>query len=352
MHPLQCISGRGYHFVWKIPVHSDTFAALDKIGRVTIPHLYSYYTSRRSPHGNTIDESMARAYTALGMLLEYCAQRFRNNSAGESKIPVEITAVKVGKGERGREIVSIDISEYSDPLSARVIRIPFSLYLKPWLRFGIIHHDIASKIPLIVMIPMESDSFKEAITISRDLQKAQQRSYTTPCRIPDLSTQTMELVEEYTHSRSAQFHRYFYSVGHEPPERWKESYDHFDRNSLPWCAAHILKNPNDLLKKPAAIEMVVRVLLAEKWHPRHIAGLLRSIYERDFNWGAHWYHYDAATRADFFTRVFSGLWATGIDRLVDFNCVSTQEKNLCFKKNGSCGIDRLRERLLKEKWYV
>jgi hypothetical protein len=52
-------------------------------------------------------------------------------------------------------------------------------------------------------------------------------------------------------------------------------------------------------------------------------------------------------RADFYTRLFAGLLAVGRDQLVDFNCVSTQEKGLC--PGVPCGWDlrTLRESLLE-----
>ena len=74
---------------------------------------------------------------------------------------------------------------------------------------------------------------------------------------------------------------------------------------------------------------MLRVLLAVWWHPRHIAGLIRSKFERDFGWGEMWYRYDASTRANFYTRMFAGLITTGQDELVDFNCRSCQEKRYC-----------------------
>jgi hypothetical protein len=42
-----------------------------------------------------------------------------------------------------------------------------------------------------------------------------------------------------------------------------------------------------------------------------------------------WQEYDPGMRADFYTRLFAGLWKTGVDGLVDFNCVSTAEKGFC-----------------------
>ena len=81
--------------------------------------------------------------------------------------------------------------------------------------------------------------------------------------------------------------------------------------------------------------------------PRHIAGLIRSKYERNYGWGNHWYLYDAATRADFYARLFSGLLAAGRDGLIDFNCRSTQEKGYC--PGGECheNLSETRRQLLE-----
>ena len=92
-----------------------------------------------------------------------------------------------------------------------------------------------------------------------------------------------------------------------------------------------------------------RCFLALGWHPRHIAGLIRSRYERDFGWAWRWYFYDATLRADFYTRIFSGLFMTGRDDLIDFNCVSMREKGVCRDTAGACGIDDFRDSLLERR---
>ena len=79
-------------------------------------------------------------------------------------------------------------------------------------------------------------------------------------------------------------------------------------------------------------------MLALGWHPRHIAGLITSKYARPFGW-TQFEGCDPATRADFYTRVFAGLFATGRDDLVDFNCVSAQEQEHCPLSN--CGFNLL-----------
>jgi hypothetical protein len=63
------------------------------------------------------------------------------------------------------------------------------------------------------------------------------------------------------------------------------------------------------------------------WHPRSVAGLVRSKYERDFGWGSMWYRYDAAARADFYVRLFCGAMACGIDP--DFSCELQAARGAC-----------------------
>jgi hypothetical protein len=102
-----------------------------------------------------------------------------------------------------------------------------------------------------------------------------------------------------------------------------------------------------LLLKPAGIQHVVRMFLADGWHPRHIAGLIRSKYERNFGWGDQWYLYDAATRADFYVRLFSGMMITGVDELVDFDCLSTQQKGYCGTAECNVNLEGYRRRLFQ-----
>jgi hypothetical protein len=73
----------------------------------------------------------------------------------------------------------------------------------------------------------------------------------------------------------------------------------------------------------------VRGLLAKSWTAAQIAAVIRQKFDEPHGWGDQWKRSDPRTRADFDVRVFAGLVATGADELVDFNCVSAQEKDIC-----------------------
>jgi hypothetical protein len=86
-------------------------------------------------------------------------------------------------------------------------------------------------------------------------------------------------------------------------------------------ARHALEHPNDELLKPDFVRQVVIALLDRGWHPRHIAGLIRSKYERDYGWLNLWYVYDAGTRADFHVRVLAGMIKMGRDHATSVKSV-------------------------------
>ena len=155
------------------------------------------------------------------------------------------------------------------------------------------------------------------------------------------------MADAYRASDLAAFHAWFYSRPPEPPERWGDTYDRFDPAALPPCGRRVLEHPCDLLLKPGHIRHIVRLLLARGWHPGHVAGLIRSKYERDHGRGAYWYRYDATSRAEFYTRLFAGAVFTGRDDLADFTCPATREKGDCRPDACAGAVDAMRRDLLE-----
>jgi len=59
--------------------------------------------------------------------------------------------------------------------------------------------------------------------------------------------------------------------------------------------------------------------------------------------------HDAATRADFYTRIFASAFTVGDDELVDFNCTSNSEKGLCMQPQNGCELRAMRTALLERR---
>jgi len=124
--------------------------------------------------------------------------------------------------------------------------------------------------------------------------------------IPDHTNGTEHLLHHYLGSDLKSFHDYFHAAQHDDPRRWPDTYDHTPLDPLPAGAREALRHPNDLLLRPVGMQRVTSAMLDRGWHPRHIAGLIRSKFERDYGWGAEWKDYSPALRADYYTRIFAG----------------------------------------------
>ena len=348
--PLHLISGRGHHFVWQIPFHTKAFERLLEVEN-SFPGGTKNCKVYCAALDETIPDDLNQAFAGLGFIMEFIAHKGKERAAGRSRLPVELTAVEAGPGERGREIISIDISEYGDPLHTRMVRIPFSLYRKPWVKSIGLEQLSAGKIPQLVMIPGNGMNSRKIVEVMQNLQAAAELAARTSTRIPTVAKAMELLIAEYMQSRLRQFHLWFYAQEHEPYGRWPQTYDLTPLEMLPPCVGRALRQPNDLLLIPAYIQLLVRSMLAMGWHPRHIAGLIRSKYERDYGWGPYWLTYDAASRADFYTRIFAGLFVTEGDNLIDFNCLSTQEKGLCASPGEHCQLERFKRSLLARRHH-
>jgi hypothetical protein len=345
IRPLHILSGRGHHFVWRIEQASQTFEKLVQIGHEP-PSLRVVDARRHAPHGNVVEPRLATAFAGLGLVMEYLAQRVKQLAAPQCEIPVELTAVEVGPYGHGREMVSLDISEYGDPLHTRAIRLPFSIYLKPWHLFDAA---VAEACTPIVFVPVRGMKLNRALQVMHAPAEVVALASRVSAEIPEQSKGMARLIGKYTRSSLAAFHAAFFSQGHDPPERWPETYDRTPLEPLPPCVRNVLLYPNDLLLRPWGMRAVTRALLALGWHPRHIAGLIRSKFERDFGWGDQWTEYDPAMRADFYVRIFSGPFAAGADDLVDFNCQSCKEEQWCPVKECADNLDTFRNAALERR---
>jgi hypothetical protein len=256
----------------------------------------------RDDHDYTM---LAHAFAGLGLVMEFLGRVVIDLARSETEIPIELTAVEVRPSGRGREMVSIDLSEYGDPLHTRSIRVPFSAYLKPWQQLYAVGRNNISKIGPIIFVPVDGLDIRQAMVVMRDPNLAAQLAERVSTRIPEQTFGTASLIRHYQGSALRRYHEFFYSSMHDAPETWPRTYDRAPLGDLPHDAKNALIFPNDLLLKPAGIRNVTECLLERGWHPRHIAGLIRSKFERDYDWGGQWIDYSPAMRADFYVRIFS-----------------------------------------------
>lgn len=338
--PLILVSGRGFHLVWAVRRNSQAFRRLAGLG--TVPaSLEARYAQPCAPDGSSVDPALGRAFAGLGMVLEFVGHGVLASSADRCGIPIQPAAIEVGPGIYGREIVSFDLSEYGDPLHTRHLRLPFSAYLKPrQLEWMLGEAEIGRLLP-IFEIPLCGISPAQAIRAMRNPNAVLEITRRVSATIPDESGPMENLLDEYQHSELAEFHERFYK---QTPQEVASSED-----LTLSCVRFVLENPNDWLLRPAALQHVVRVLTALGWGPSSIARQIYSSYGKDFDWGGIWERLDPCNRAIFYTRLFAGMIATGVDKLIDFNCVSHQEKGYCMIPECSSNLLLYREMLLEKR---
>ncbi|WP_291989315.1 hypothetical protein [Luteitalea sp.] len=311
------MTGRGYHFVGRVPIDDllvDRLAAL-------LPEPPPWFAGHAL--APAITARTARASAGLGVLTEFLAQEILAVAERRSPIPVVLNGTVVGGGVSGRECISIDISHVGDPLDVRHMRVPFSTYRWHQFRPDIFGRGTGGG-DLLVVVPRTDQTLAELMARGRDLDAAIALAPSSDTTLPDMTRGLAQVCDAYEGSPLGLFHRRFHHepAGATPPPA-------LSATSLPPCVTLALRQPNDLLLRPEYLQHVTRGLIARGWAARQVATLVAATYREDHQWGDHWRFMDPASRAEFDVRVFAGLIATGLDHLIDFNCVSSQEKGLC-----------------------
>ena len=335
--PLVVMTGRGYHFTSRVVLGTGTEKKLEEIGRIEDTLAGKYATSSGRRH-RSVPFSHGRVFDGMGRLMEYLAHLVMKEVRGKTSIPVVCTEVACQQGKKGREAISLDLSMYGDPIYLRDIRCPFSSYQKHKVERYKVGDEVSERTPVMVALPRgDLDSLPELLKIRQNFHRAIEYATTGTTGIPDQSKGFENLIRSYIRSRLYQFHKYFDSEEHNPYWDWGKTYDRFDLNKLPPCVSHALRVPNEHLLKPTNLQILTKVLSGMGWHPKHIAGLIRSKFERDYGWGSFWLKYDAATRADFYVRTFAGLLRDGSLDGDELNCLSHRRKGYCWRPD--CGFN-------------
>jgi hypothetical protein len=321
--PLHLITGQGHHFLWRVRLGSEVSRRI--IALCPAQELVNSCMERIGPGvASSVRRDFQEAFAAISLLMEFVAHQVRREAQPQSEIPVEITAVNIESGQEGmREIISIDISEYGDPLHTRMVRMPFTNYLKPWLNGLAKDLGIEESIPRFKTLPLHEMDVRQALSLRKDEPAMRDLARRAGVRIPLQEEGTTRLLNAYLSSGLRRFHLYYYSAAHDPRGMWPWTYDRTPLDQFPSGVENLLLWPNDRLLTPAGIRLVTCTLQASGWHPRHIAGLIRSKFEnRGFGWGVDWNDYEPGTRADFYTRLFAGLYASEKVEVVNVQCDS------------------------------
>jgi hypothetical protein len=308
VHPLVLMTGRGYHFVVKAvggtPLHTALVSLVEN----------------------------GSAHEGAGRLLEYLAHEVMRAVAGSTEVPVSLVDLPPAGGG---PLACLDLTAYADPLLTRNARCAFSSNQKALMQ------DLAAGPAIVFTLPRREQPLAELLSARADPERAREMAVTADARIP-VVVGGAEWVSAYRASALARFHRYFDAGPEVDPVTWPVTYDALDLRTIPACAAFPLTVPNPALLTPGWLRTVALALWAQGWHPRSIAGLVRSRYARPDGWGSYWKRYDPQSRARFYVRVTCDALAAGVEDRDGFTCESQRARGLC--PGNGCGFD------LRSQW--
>lgn len=226
-----------------------------------------------------------------------------------------------------------------------MIRIPFTAYRKPWACGLVSALGLENQIGQFVTLPLHEMDVMQCLKCRQDAGDIVSLAKCASVRIPQEETGTSKLIDSYLASELRRIHEDYFRDTQEVSDQQRP-----DMGDLPGCLQEVLTFPNEVLLKPAVMQLVTRYLIADGWRPRHVAGLIGSLFSNpDYNWGTAWDGYSPKRRADFYVRIFSNLIALGRDSLIDYNCTSQQEKGFCWPLPGSCSLEASYKKLTSPK---
>ena len=347
-HINDCTSS-GYHFISEIPFSSPVHKRLEGIGHLekSLSEKYALVPGGDNKRKRPLPEREGKGYSGIGRLIEFLCHRVIREARDHSPLEITISDTATGRNPRGREGMSLDITQYGDPLYMRDIRTSFSTHQKHKIHIKRVGIENGRDLPVQATVPRNDLSFPDLFEIRKDLKRAAEYAATNRTVIPDASEGWERVLDDYLASPLYAFHRQFDEVEQEPPSRWPETYWKLELDSLPPCAAGALRNAKQELVIPTNLQNLCRIFFALGWHPKHIAGLIRSYYKRDLGWYTDWIKYNPETRANFWARIYCGLLVAGLDTLKDFNCASQAEKGICPLPRCGYNLDNLRNSIWK-----
>ncbi len=254
----------------------------------------------------------ARVFSGIGKLAEYIAlltmEAFKDN---ESKgfFPITIS-------DSYDRCINFDNSWNEGSPFMRSIRSPFSLHRKNQENYGKYHQP-----PLVDVIGtyFDGNTANEETNINFildcmwDLEKAANHTQKFSGFIPCSNETLIDFIYEYKSSDLYLFHQDFDSQ-EDIPRGFALEYAKKE-GKIPEWTRNILDFPNPSALQPKKLMgFVYDFLTYANWKPKHIANILRDMYQNHFfNWTQDFFIYPAEEKANFWARTYSAVvhWKTG-----------------------------------------
>ncbi len=254
----------------------------------------------------------AHVFSGLGKIAEYIALlTMKAFSDNESKglFPVTISDIY-------DRCINFDNSWCEGSPFMRSIRSPFSLHKKNQEKYGKYHeppHVDVIGTYFDGKIENEEANINFILDCMWDLEKAADHAQRFCGFIPCSNENLIDFIHEYKSSDLYLFHHDFESQ-EDIPRGFALKYAKNEKN-ISDSTRRILYFPNPSALRPKKIiGFVYDFLMHGHWKPKHIANILRDMYQNpSFNWTQDFFKYPADEKANFWARTYSAiaLWKAG-----------------------------------------
>jgi len=254
----------------------------------------------------------AAVFSGLTKIAEYISlltmKRFQDNES-RGLFPVAIA-------DSYDRCINFDNSWSEGSPFMRCIRSPFSLHKKNQEKHGQYNQS-----PLVDVVgtyfdgraASETADLAHILDCMWDLERAADHAQQFSGFIPCSNETLIDFVREYKSSDLFRFHQDFENVA--DMARGNALACARKEENIPGWTRNILNDPNPSALQPQKLKgLVYDFLIHANWRPKHIANILRDIYQNpSFNWTQDFFKYPAEEKANFWARTYSAvaLWNKG-----------------------------------------
>ncbi|MHC9541491.1 MAG: hypothetical protein AB9903_18460 [Vulcanimicrobiota bacterium] len=311
---LAVLTGRGYNFVAAIPSESEVFQRLLEVGHGVEPTVAERQKRPAFKRNKRVPWQAEQAFKGSLRLVLFFAGLIINKARRlVSPFPVEMSDI-------GPEGISFDITMLTRSVDTSACAIPVTPYLKLHYQ-KTLDSRVVNNTPILVRLIRarnEHENFPDhhqMIVVRNDYDQALHHFEGQTGYIPDGSSGIGRLIDLYWQSPLAGFLQTMDSEEHHPYWDWWKMYRDYDRfisqfPHLGW----LVHNPNPALLQPDCLNMLVNDLLDDGWHPKHVGGFIRALYE-DYriDWNNRFKKYDAAKWANGWVEILGAQRYFGLE---------------------------------------
>ncbi|MDQ7826642.1 MAG: hypothetical protein RDV48_27815 [Candidatus Eremiobacteraeota bacterium] len=304
---LAVLTGRGYNFISVIPPESPVFQSLIEIGGPVEESLARKQQMPTFKRRRRVPWQAEKSFKgALRLVLFFAGLIIEEARRRAWYVPIEMSDI-------GSEGISFDVTMLTRSVDTSSCAIPASPYLKLHYQ-KVLDSRVVNNTPVPVRLIRARNAHENfpglarMIEVRNDYQKAFDHFSGQVGYIPDGSSGIARLAELYYRSPLYRFHQAFDSEQHDPYWDWWKTYRDYEAVTARFPhLAGIIHNANPCMLQPDHLNRLVNDFLDAGWHPKHIGGFIRAVYEDyRFNWNNRFTKYDPAKWADGWVEILGG----------------------------------------------